>query len=237
MKQLLTILFFLCFDKLQAQAIKISGTWVNTEIYNAVRQDLPSVELDSIVPRCIYIDLNNKMTIEFRFEQKSKTSRVNKISKKGDSAYFSSMERRFAIGHDSTMLLFNSRHNITFKKVSSRAVIGSGIQVLLRNHFWGTSRKWKVINFKNGKSPDTTTAYIDKWKIQSESSKGISRHYEFADIKRYKVNGQMLFGVDLFDVDNKNMSESGEVFGIRKSGSVVYLYKGDKLSYTLVPID
>jgi hypothetical protein len=237
MKQLLTILVFFYFDKLQAQTIKISGTWVNTEIYNAVRHDLTSVGLDSIVPRCIYIDLNNKMTIEFRFEQKSKTSPISKISKKGDSTYFTSMERRFAIGNDSIMLLFNSRHNITFKKVTSRAVIGNGIQVLLRDYFWGTSRKWKVINFKNGKSPDTTTAYIDKGKFHSEMSKGISRHYEFGDIKRYKVNGQILFGFVFFDVDNKNMSESGEVFGIRKSGSVVYLYKGDRLRYTLVPND
>lgn len=237
MKQLLIILFSLFFYELQAQTIKISGTWVNTEIYNAVQHNLTSVDLDSIVPRCVYIDLNYKMTIEFRFEQKSKTSPISKISKRGDSAYFSSMERRFVIGNDSIMLLFNSRRNITFRKVTNTTVIGNGIQLVLKDYFWGTNRKWEIINFKNGKSTDTTTAYIDKGKIHSDSIKEISRHYEFADIKRYKVNGRILFGIVFFDVDNKNMSESGELFGIRKSGSVIYLYKGDKLSYTLVPID
>jgi hypothetical protein len=224
-------------NNLQAQGLKINGTWVNTEIYNAVHEDMTKGDLDLVVPRCIYIDLNYKMTVEFRFEQKSKTSAISKISKKGDSTFFSSMERNFAIANDSVMLLLNRHHRSTFKKINDKSVIGNGIQALLRGYFWGKNKKWKVITFNDGKSTDTTMADIEGSKIYSQAGKEIFGNYEFTDVKRYNIDGQLFFGIVFFDVNSKHMTDSVDVFHIRKSGSIVYLCKGDRLSYTFSPID
>jgi hypothetical protein len=50
------------------------------------------------------------------------------------------------------------------------------------------------------------------------------------------VNGKQLFGIDLFTVTNKNMTDSNEVFSIRKSEPFVYLYKADELFCRLSPV-
>jgi hypothetical protein len=93
-----------------------------------------------------------------------------------------------------------------------------------------------VIIFKNGRAADTVSASIGDSNFAWDSNNLGVRHYEFTDVRRYSVNGKQLFGVDLFEVNNKNMADSDEVFAIKKSGPFVYLYKGDELFYKLFPI-
>lgn len=231
----ITLILLFCVTP-RYQPLKIKGTWVNTEIFNAVQLGRSSVDLEQIVPRCIYIDLSNKLTIEYRYEQKSKTSLINRISSRGDSIFFSSLGRNFAVINDSILLLFNYGRAITFKKINSESVIGNGIQALLKNYFWSSCKKWKVIIFKNGRAADTVSASIGDSNFSGDSSNLGVRHYEFTDVRRYSVNGKHLFGVDLFKITNKNMTDSDEVFAIKKSGPFVYLYKGDELFYKLSPI-
>ena len=229
------IVFLLFFDKLGAQTFKTNGTWVNMEIYKAVQHDSASLDLNEIIPRCIYIDLSNKITIEYRFEQKSKTSLISNISKKRGSVFFHALGCNFSIINDSVILLFNNKGKISFQKVNDHAVIGSGIEDLLKKYFWSVYKKWKVVIFKNGRATDTVLASIGANRIYGDVDNAIFRKYEFTDVMKYHVNGEQLFGIDFFNVNKNNMSDSNEVFAIKKSEPFVYLYKGGELFYKLEP--
>jgi hypothetical protein len=236
MSRLIIILFLICFGRLQAQVLKFKGTWVNTEIYNAVQHNASDLDLSQIVPQCIYIDSSNRITVEYRFEQKSKTSLIRGISKKGDGVLLNALGRNFSVINDSAMLIFNEKHKITFKRISDHAVIGNGIQELLKQYFWSGSRKWKVVVLKQGTAVDTVEASIGTSRISGDGENTIFRRYEFADVEKYDLNGEHLFGIVFFGVKN-NLSDSGEVFAIKKSGNIVYLYKSGQLLYKLSPIE
>lgn len=236
MSRLTIILFLIFFGRLQAQVLKFKGTWVNTEIYNSIRHNTSNMDLSQIMPRCIYVDSANRITIEYQYEQKSKTSLIGQISKKGDGVFFSALGRNFSIVNDSTMLIYNERRKITFQKISDHAVIGNGIQELLKQYFWSGYKKWKVMVFKQGTAIDTVVATIGSGRIYGDGESMIFRRYEFTDADRHDVNGEHLFGIVFFSVKD-NLSDSDQVFAVKKSENIVYLYKGNQLFYKLSPIE
>ena len=236
MSKLTIFCFLMCFNKLQSQVLRINGTWINEEVYNSVHQDKVSGDLNQIIPRCVYIDSFNKMTIEYRYEQKSKTSVIDGIVKKEHGVCFKALERNFSIINDSTMLLINNMRKIIFKKISDRADIGYGIKELLKQYFWSGHQKWKMITFDHGRAIDTIPVSIHGWSIYEDAKNAIFRRYEFTDVARYNVNGEYLFGVVFFKVNKKNMTDSNEVFAIKRSSDFVYMYKERELFYKLSPI-
>jgi hypothetical protein len=233
----MAIFALICFNNLSAQVSKISGTWVNADIYNAVQQDTSSINLNDITPRCVYVNSSNKITIEYRFEQKSKTAQVLGVSKRGDSLFFYALRSNFAVVNDSIMLLFNYRRNITFKKIDKKSVVGNGVQQLLKNHFWGSIKKWKVVNFRNGIATDTILATIGSSEIHGNGDSIICRHYEFIGDKGNYINRESLFKMVTFGINKSDMADSVQVFEIKKSNLIVCLYKKGELSYKFIPIE
>ena len=119
MNKVSIILILLVYGTPRYQSLKIKGTWINAEIFNAVQLERSNVDLEQIVPRCIYIDVSNKLTVEYRYEQKSKTSLINRISSRGDSIFFSALGQNFSVVNDSILLLLEDGRCITFKKITS----------------------------------------------------------------------------------------------------------------------
>jgi hypothetical protein len=189
------------------------------------------------VPRCIYIDSSKRVVIEYRYEQKSNASRITKWSKKNNKIVFTSLGREFSILNDSIMLLLNYGHEIYFKKISNKVVIGDGVQTIFRQFFWGKNKKWQFETINNGKSIDTIVVSISATKFNIRKNNETYSQYEFTDTKQYNVGNEKLYGIDLFSTNDRNMATSDRIFAIKKSGKRIELYRNDSLSYILNPIE
>jgi len=237
MRKFLIVMLFIGMHKLHAQFMELRGTWVNIEFFNALQHQKPRKNLDSIVPRCIYIDKSNQVTIEFGYEQKSRRSPIGRMTKDNSNrTMFSALERQFTLVNDSLLLLSNYGRKMFFKKIGSEEFVGNGIQLLLRWYFWSHYKKWNLITVNNNTPTDTAIVTIGRTKISSTEKSPIVSQYEFMDTKQYNINGEELFGIDFFTTNVSYMTTSNNIFGIKKLGDEIYLYKDTILYFRLIPV-
>ncbi len=174
MKTSLIILLFINLNELNAQYKKIRllpGTWINLELFKELQQDNLSVNLDNILPRCLYIDSSNKLVIEYRYEQKSSNSTIKEISTKNGQKVFKALDRSFSLVNDSMLLLSNYGRKIYFKKINNKATLGDGVQAMLRQHFWDNYKEWQMVTVKNEKIIDTIMVFMGKTMILNTKKK------------------------------------------------------------------
>ena len=237
MKRLIIVMIFIGLRYSNAQIEKFRGTWINIELYNSMQLPKSRIELDSIIPRCIYINSSNKLTIEFRYEQKSNPVVIRKMYSKNGKKAFDVLNRSFTGINDSVMLLSTSGQKTYFKKISNEATVGDGLQAMFRNYFWSNFKKWQLVTIVNNNSKDTVSAYVSRIKISGLKYNPLFKNYDFLDTEMYQLQGENLFGIDFFTVNHNYMATSNSIFAIKKVDTKIYLYKDGNLRYILIPIE
>jgi hypothetical protein len=240
MKKLLLLLFIISSKQLTAQKSQLrylTGTWFNVDLTNSIMTNNISNNYDSIVPRCVYIDSLKGLKIEYRFEQESEFIKISNWSKSKGQLKFKAKGKNFILIDDSLLIMSDPSRKVYYKKISNQAIIGVGIQIVLRNYFFEKHKKWNLLTCEGDEVSDSQVINISTRVMRLEKNNQVLHEYEFLDTKQYILNGEKLFGIILFKTDKNFMSSSEKVYVIKKVGRQLYLYKSGYLAYRLNPLE
>jgi hypothetical protein len=213
---------------------KLTGTWVNEDLVKSLNKKLVSNNLDTIIPRFIYIDSLSNIVIENRFEQSTKVSKLKELSDKNNLKYFAASGKKFILLNDSSLEFSIGNRMEYFKKISKKCIIGSGIQIAFRDIYFNNFKNWQILKFKDGIIIESQKVKLTDRFFRLEKDNQILHEYEFTDTKVYQVNGEKQFGIIFFRTQNdKSLDE--EVYAIKKLGDQLLLYQKNVLILKLIP--